>query len=158
LHQVPLSPALFLAAPASFRFPAVPSFLLLCALLLGCAVPIALAWARAIPAEDSEEPRPARAAVVFLALVTLSFVAQVPGAPLVWLERSVLRSFSPEWQPWIVLCAQVILILLPGAAALYAVFRTRPVDQPLLWASLLVVLLWLVGPFLTRSWLGASLF
>lgn len=151
--------ALLPAALFSLRLPPVLGFLLLCALLLAAAVPIALGWARVIPPEDPGESPPApQRAVPLLVLVSLSYAARLPGVPRAWLERWFLGNFPPDWAPWLLLSAQIILILIPGLTALYAAFRTKPVDQPLLWSGLLVALLWLAAPFLTKSWLGAAIF
>ncbi len=151
--------AALLAAASYFRIPPVLAFLCLSTLLLASAAPIALAWARAIPSDDPEKsPSVPRGSIPLLVFVSLSFAARVPGVPRAWLESWILGYFPADWAPWLVLTAQIILILIPGATALHAAFRTKPVDQTLLWSGLLVALLWLVSPFLTKSWLGAAPF
>jgi hypothetical protein len=161
LHQVTTFAALFAVAPF-FRIPPVLAFLCLSALLLASAVPIALAWARVIPSDDPEDspsvPTVPRGSVSFLVLVSLSFAARLPGVPRAWLGSWLLGYFPADWAPWLILTAQIILILIPGLVALYAAFRTKPVNQPLLWSGLLVAFLWLVTPLLTKSWLGAAVF
>jgi hypothetical protein len=148
-----------LAAASYFRIPSVFAFLCLSALLLASAAPIALAWARVIPSDDPEDsPSISKGSILFLIFVSLSFAARVPGVPRSRLESWILGYFPADWAPWLVLTAQIILILIPGVVALHAAFRTKPVDQTLLWSGLLVALLWLVSPFLTKSWLGAASF
>lgn len=147
------------AAFLSFRLPPQLAFLFYTALLLAAAVPIALGWAHAVPADDADDPPPApNPPLLLLFLVSLSYVAQVPGAPMEELQRWSLCYFPPGWAPWLIFSVQIILILIPALAALYAAFRTQPISQPLLWSGLLVALLWLAAPFLTASWLASVFF
>ncbi len=136
--------------------PALALVLFSC-LLLAAAAPLALGWARVIPADDPDESPPApKPAVFLLVLVSLSYLAKLPGLPTERLQIWFLGYFPPPWALWISLAGQGILILFPAVAALYAVVRTGTLSQSLLWGGLLVALLWFVSPFLLANMLGAG--
>ena len=145
------------SALSSGDFPGpLTSFLLLSALLFGAAIPLAIAWARVIPPDEPDEtPRPRGFAIVMLALVSLNYVAKLPLPVLEAVERGLLKPFPVAWVPWVILAGQGILIVMLAASAIYAVLRPGALSQPLLWASVLVAVVWLVSPFLLQAMLAA---
>jgi hypothetical protein len=157
-------------------FPPLPprvAFLCLSALLLGAAVPLAWAWTLLLPREPEpfaapgEMERDASAAhpkqnrrdpvaVLLLILVTLSYAQQFPGVPQniagAWIPRIVSASAAG----WCILALHWFFILIPGAAAIYALFLRNAMRVPLAAAGLLVLLVWLLAPPLCAALLGSS--
>jgi hypothetical protein len=141
------------------------ALVLLSALILAAAAPIAAAWARLLPAEREAFARPGDArprqprdsfAIVLLCFVTISFLIRLPGIPLdairPWLEAHL---FAP-WPERLLGSASFLLVFLPGFASCYAILRPNPLRRPLLWAGVLVLLLWFATPYLSAAWLSPS--
>jgi hypothetical protein len=145
------------------------AFVFLCALVLGAAVPLAMAWARLRPedappfaspkvsSEGSKEELPAETekgdpfARVLLVIVTLSYVLQFPGLPadtaLHWLS-----TLMPEtWLIWGLLAGRAFFVVTPGLAACYSVVRPHSLRVPLIGAGILVLLLWILEPILLAA-------
>lgn len=151
------------------------AFVLLSALLIGAAIPLAIAWAKLLPEEKppfgsfeaSETDQSAETnsagrsdstrdpfAVVLLIFVTLSFISQFPGVPFDFL-LSRAAAFIPE--PWVqgaLLFCRGFFIAIPAIGAWYSVFRRHAIRIPLVFAGLLVPLLWLAAPWLRRAFLS----
>jgi hypothetical protein len=145
------------------------AFVFLCALVLGAAVPLAMAWARALPedappfaspqvssqglkeelrAEEAANKRRDPFAFILLVVVSLSYVLQFPGLPgdaaLHWLS-----TLMPEtWLNWGLLAGRAFFVVTPGLAACYSVVRPNSIRVPLICAGILVLLLWLFEPIL----------
>jgi hypothetical protein len=145
------------------------AFVFLCALVLGAAVPLAIAWARVLPedsppfaspevssqelqeelrAEEAANKRRDPFAFVLLVVASLSYVLQFPGLPgdaaLHWLS-----TLMPEtWLNWGLLVGRAFFVVTPGLAACYSVVRPNSIRAPLICAGILVLLLWLFEPFL----------
>ena len=145
------------------------AFVFLGALVVGAAVPLAMAWARVIPEdapplarnEDSRggatEELPGEGesggnrdlfAIVLLVFVTLSYALRFPrfptGAVLHWLSTRM-----PEvWWDWGLLAGRAFFVVTPGLAACYSAVRPNFLRIPLIAAGILVLLLWLLQPML----------
>ncbi|MFI5056676.1 MAG: hypothetical protein ACHQLQ_00685 [Candidatus Acidiferrales bacterium] len=145
------------------------AFLLLCALVVGAAVPLTMAWARVLPEdapplarnEDSrdgakeelpgEEEKSGNRdpfAIVLLVCVTLSYALRFPGFPsgavLHWLSTRL-----PEacWD-WGLLSGRAFFVVVPGLATCHSVVQPNFLRIPLIAAGILVLLLWLLQPIL----------
>jgi hypothetical protein len=135
-------------------------------LVVSAAVPLAFAWVRILPQDappfapgQSSRPRDPEAAislhedfvprdsfaVFLLACVTLSYFLKFPGLPLGAALRWLATLIPEPSLSWIVLAAHAFFIVAPGLAACYSAIRPNPVRVPLIAASILVLLLWLLG-------------
>jgi len=149
------------------------AFLLLAALVVGAAVPLAIGWARLLPEEkppfEIENPRrrtaapsesiygsePAarkidRVATVLLFLLTVSFVVQFPGVPRD-LGLNSLPDHWPRARDWFGVLLPCLLILVCMAAIIYAAVRRSFLRMPLLVGGCLVLFLWIAAPWLYRA-------
>jgi hypothetical protein len=157
-------------------FPVAPrvAFLCLSALLLGAAVPLAWAWTLVLP----EEPEPFAAgrrrenvlqayrakhmrrdpiAIVLLVFVTLSYALQFPGVPKDIATAWIAKIIPEEAIDWTALGVHWFFIVIPGIAAIYALFalfRRNPMRTPLVLAGIFVLLLWLFVPLLEAAFLA----
>jgi hypothetical protein len=157
-------------------FPPLPprvAFFCLSAVLLGAAVPLAWAWTLLLPRDPEPFAGPreienvsssARAkqrrrdpiAVVLLVFVTLSYALQFPGVPqniaTLWLSKII----PPDAINGSALALHWFFILIPGVAAIYALFTRSPLRIPLVVAGLMVLLVWLLAPPLYAALLASS--
>lgn len=153
------------------------AFLLLVALIVGAAVPLAFAWARVLPEEPppfeispssnafpQQEPRPEvspqpskrdRIVIVLLVFVTLSYAIQFPGFP-----RDVgthwLNKVFPATATYLVFAAHALLMIITGVAACYSLLGSTPLRIPLGLGAEIVLLLWLLAPLLRTALLATS--
>jgi|SRR6266850_941511 len=142
------------------------ALLFLAALHVGTAVPLAFGWVRLLPEEappfqfhraskrrwsryahssEEEEIRRDPLAIVLLLCVTVSYAVQIPGAP-----RSLGFGFTPTVVPqglsgWVQFALTWFLVVVPGFAAAYALLRPNFLRVPLIAASTLILLLWLLS-------------
>jgi hypothetical protein len=149
------------------------AFLLLAALIVGAAIPLAIGWARLLPEEkppfDIENPRRRTAApsesiyghepaarkvdfvaMVLLFLLTVSFAVQFPGIPRV----PALNALPDQWlgaQDWPEVLLPCLLILVSVVAILYGALRRSFLKMPLLVGGSLVLALWIFAPWLHRA-------
>jgi hypothetical protein len=153
------------------------AFLALVVLLLAAATPLAFAWARVIPEERPSfeiEPAPVRPlkgraareesprqkrdsiAIVLLVFVTLGYLIQFPGVPrhsaLQWLNNT-FPAIAPIWMS---LGAEVLAAVVSVGVASYAFSKPSPLRIPLGVGAVLVLLLWLLTPFLQSALLAGS--
>lgn len=145
------------------------AFLLLCVLLIAAAIPIAFAWARVLPEEQApfrfhrsskrataeltpapEQPNSQRdpLALVLLVCVSLSYLWQLPGLPRDFVLLHITPYVPEPWLQELVLFTKGFLVVMPGAGAVYSIFRRNPIRAPLIAAGILVPLIWLVLPLL----------
>jgi hypothetical protein len=157
---------------AFFLFAPRVAFLCLSALLLGAAVPLAWAWTLLLPRDPepfaapgemgkasgmalSRQNRRDPIAVVLLVFVTLSYALQFPGVPenivMVWLSKIIPADAVGESA----LILHWFFILIPGVAAIYALFLRSSMRIPLVLAGVLVLLLWLLAPLLRAALLAS---
>jgi hypothetical protein len=146
------------------------AFLLLAVLIVGAAVPLAIGWARLLPEEkppfEIENPRRRAAApavsiygsepaarkidisaVVLLFLLTLSFALQFPGVP----RDPALNALPDHWpgaQNWYEIALPCSLLLVCVTAMAHGAVRLSFLKMPLAVGGGLVLLLWLVAPWL----------
>jgi hypothetical protein len=146
------------------------ALILLAALLISAAAPLAYAWTKFLPEDkppfgdvatgtpqQDVPPRdkiPAKKdplALILLACVTLSYVLRFPGLPL----STGLHWFSTllpaDYFSWVFRGGRVFFLGVPGLAAAYSALRPNPVRIALATAGLLVIALWLLGPLLQKA-------
>jgi hypothetical protein len=144
------------------------AFVFLCALVVGAAVPLAMAWARVLPEdappfarnEDSlhsakEEPCEEEKsrnrdpfAIVLLVFVTLSYALRFPGFPVDAVLRWLSTRMPEAWWDWGILAGRAFFVVTPGLAACYSAVRPNSLRVPLIAGGILVLLLWLLQPML----------
>jgi hypothetical protein len=136
--------------------------LLLMALLLGAALPLALGWMQILPPErdpfappdkpPSSSPQDRdRFAIFLLVNVSLSLAAAIPGL-VDSLHLEWLVQFLPaSWAEHAGMVALIWLIFTPALAAAYAAVRANPIRKQLIFGGILVLALWLLSPTLFAS-------
>jgi hypothetical protein len=160
---------------AAFLFDPRLAFLALCALLIGAAAPLAIAWARLLPEErppfrfhrpsTRKTPNatfaqvPSNAArdyfaVTLLVFVTLSFLWQIPGFPREFVVSHAAAYVPEPWLQGLMLFGRGFLVAVPALAAGYSIFRQNEIRIPLIAAGVLVPILWLVNPWLKAALLA----
>ena len=142
------------------------ALVLLAALLIFAAAPLAYAWAQLLPEErlpfeiDPKESKIETGAagstdrkrdplVIFLLIViTISYILKFPGIPLAaglhWMERAVPENYFGS----ILIGAHWFFLVTPGLAAVYAAVRRNPFRISLILGGILVLSLWLANPYL----------
>lgn len=151
------------------------AFVLILALLIGAAIPLAIAWAKLLPEEKppfgsfqaSERDQSAETnsagrskstrdpvAVVLLIFVTLSFISQFPGVRYDFLLSRASAFIHEPWFQRALLVCRGFFIATPVIAAAYSVFRRHAIRIPLILAGILVALLWLAVPWLRAAFLS----
>src|SRR5438128_7332044 len=129
-------------------------------LLLGAAIPLALAWMKVLPAErepfsraDQAPPSSPRDrfAVFLLANVSLSMLAAIPRiADSLHLDR--LAQFLPaSWSEHAGVIFLIWLVFVPALAAAYSAVRANSIRAHLILGGILVLALWLLSPTLFGS-------
>jgi hypothetical protein len=83
--------------------------------------------------------------MALLICVTVSYAVQIPGVP-----RSLGFAFTPTVVPqdasgWVQFALTWFLVVVPGFAAAYALLRPNFLRVPLIAASTLILLLWLLS-------------
>jgi len=140
------------------------AFLLLAALHLGTAVPLAFGWVRLLPeeappfqihraparrwslyahsSEDEETPRDPLA-IVLLICVTASYAVQFPGLAQSLAFGSIPTVIPQETSEWARFSLTWFLVVVPGFGAAYSLLRPNFLRVPLIAAGVLILLLWL---------------
>lgn len=149
------------------------AFVLLAGLIVGAAVPLAIAWARLLPEErppfEIENPRrqlpqavvsiylsesPPRkfdlVAIVLLVLLTVAFAAQFPGVPRIEALNG-LPDHLPQASEWFEIALPCLLLLVCVIAILYGALRRTFLRMQLIVGGSVVLLLWLAGEWLYRE-------
>ena len=151
------------------------AFLILSALLISAAAPLAIAWARLLPDEKPPfsfpPPSPVKQsantdtsahksagrdsfAVTLLIFVTLNFLWQIPGAPREFLLARAASLIPEPWLQGVLLFCRGFFLAIPGVAAAYSVFRRHDLRIPLIVAGVLVPLLSFAAPWLRAAFLA----
>ncbi len=88
---------------------------------------------------------------------TAGFTArwQLPGLPRDFVLLRIAPYVPEPWLQGLVLFTKGFLVVMPGAGAVYSIFRRNQIRAPLIAAGILVPLIWLVLPWL-RAALAAS--
>lgn len=142
------------------------AFLLLAALYVGTAVPLAFGWVRLLPeeappfqihrpparrwsiyahtSEDEENPRDPFA-MVLLICITVSYAVQLPGVPRSFALGSIPTVIPQDVSAWAQFALTWFLVVVPGFAAAYSVLRPNFLRVPLIAAGTLVLVLWLLS-------------
>lgn len=143
------------------------ALVLLSTIIVAAAVPLAVAWARLLPA-DSEpfssvggQPDATAAprdplAVALLCSVTVSYLAQFPGVPFESLRLWLDARLTVPWPEYLFLVVVFLLVFAPAGAACYAVLRSNPLRAPLIWAGVLILLVWFASPYLLAALTASS--
>jgi hypothetical protein len=138
------------------------AFLMLAALYVGTAVPLAFGWVRLLPeeappfqihrpparrwsiyahtSEDEENPRDPFA-MVLLICSTVSYAVQLPGVPRSFALGSIPTVIPQDISAW----ARFALVVVPGFSAAYSLLRPNFLRVPLIAAGTLILLLWLLS-------------
>lgn len=145
------------------------AFLLLCALVVGAAIPLAMAWARVLPEDappfapkedspdsaneelSSEEGRGKKRdpfPIALLVFVTLSYALRFPGFPVDAVLHWLSTLMPAAWWDWGLLAGRAFFVVTPGLAACYSAVQPNFLRVPLMAAGILVLLLWLLRPML----------
>ena len=130
------------------------------ALLLLAGGGIAWEWTRLLPPERSPfaspgEPRPPfhrdNFAAVVLPLLTLSFLAKLPGFPQELLHRWLLDALPEPWPDRVIAIVSAMLVLAAGTAAAYGIIKINPLRLSMIFAGAGLLLLWVFEPSLLAS-------
>lgn len=147
------------------------ALLILSALIIGAAIPLAIAWTRLLPEEappfDIEKPaispstkdltagfiyvrRPfvpkrSRFSVVLLVALSLTFAAQLPGLRQHIGFNSIPAEIPQDPRGWIEFALACFFLLIPGVAVAHSFLKPNLLSIPLIAASILVLLLWLLS-------------
>jgi hypothetical protein len=145
------------------------AFVFLCALVVGAAVPLAMAWARVLPEDappfarngdslDAAKEEPPGEEVksrnrdpfanVLLVFVTLSYALRFPGFPVDAVLHWLSTRMPEVWWGWALLAGRAFFVVTPGLAACYSAVQPNSLRFPLIAAGILVLLLWLLQPLL----------
>ena len=142
------------------------AFLLLAALNLGTAVPLAFGWVRLLPEEtppfqisrtrlrrrseyahssEEEETRRDPLAIVLLLCITVSYAVQLPGIPRNSGFGSIPTVVPEDTYGWVQFALTWFLAVAPGFGAAYSLLRPNFLRVPLIVAGTLILLLWLLS-------------
>ena len=139
--------------------PHLAAFLMM-VLLLGAAIPVALAWTRILPPERDpfsrpDLPRPKRKLDPFAAFlllnVSLSLLAAIPRIADTLHLDSLLGSLPADWAEHITMVSFIWLVFVPAFAAAYSAVRANLIRPHLIVGGILVLALWLLSPTLLAS-------
>jgi len=142
------------------------AFLLLAALNLGTAVPLAFGWVRLLPEEtppfqisrtrlrrrseyahssEEEETRRDPLAIALLLCITVSYAVQLPGIPQNSGFGSIPTVVPGDTYGWVQFALTWFLAVAPGFGAAYSLLRPNFLRVPLIVAGTLILLLWLLS-------------
>ena len=142
------------------------ALLVLAALLIAAAAPLAYAWTKLLPEEPppfevppaeglaSNRERAAKKdpfAVFLLGCVTLSYLLRFPGLPLAAGLQWLSTLLPPDYFTWAALGARWFSMVVPGVTVAYSALRPNPMRIALIAGGLLVLALWLASPVLRTA-------
>jgi len=134
-------------------------------LLLGAAVPVAIAWLHLLPAERepfaSPGEKPTKTdrdvfAVFLLVNITLSLLLRIPGIDAQVLAVPLAKWISPEWANHAVKLGLIWFAFIGGLTAAYSLIRKNPLRWPLVLGGALTLLLSLVAATLASAIRGVE--
>jgi hypothetical protein len=160
----------------------VLGLIVLSALIIGAAIPLAIAWVRILPEEappfdiarpDSLHPQKkmsygfdyvpqppvlkrSRFSIVLLAGLSVCFAFQLPGIPRYFGLHSVPAAILLHPKSWIEILPAVFFVAVPGVAIAHSFSKPNLLSIPLMAAALLVLLLWLLSTPLYSAFTGVS--
>lgn len=147
--------------PSFGHLPPRAAALLMMALLVGAALPLALAWVSILPPErepfsSPDLPRPSaprrdRFSIFLLLNVSFSMLAAIPRVAETLHLDLFSRLFSRPWVEQIEMVFSIWLIFVPALAAAYSAVRPNPIRKHLILGGVLVLILWLLSPTLLSS-------
>jgi hypothetical protein len=158
------------------------ALVVLCALILSAAVPLAIAWTRILPEEpppfdihgpdvppsqrkisyrSDYIPRPyfpkrSRFSVALLSALSVCFVLHLPGLPRYFGFHSITAATALYSKDWIDFLLASFFLLVPGLAIAHSFFKPNQLSIPLIAASVLVLLLWLLSTPLHAALVAVS--
>jgi hypothetical protein len=139
------------------------AFVFLAALILGAAVPLAVAWARVLPEEpppftarskraevsiydpESLKQRRDPLSIALLVCVSLSYAVRLPSLPRSLGFGSIPIVLPQDSSAWLHFALTWFLVVVPGFGAVYSLLRPNFLRVPLIAAGTLVLLLWLLS-------------
>src|SRR5262249_19316707 len=134
--------------------------LLMMLLLLGAAIPLALAWMRVFPPErepfsrpDVAPPKPRRDRFAnFLLLnISLSLFAAIPRIAETLHLTQLPQLLPASWTETLAVVLLIWLVFVPALAAAYSAVRANPIRLHLILSGILILALWLLSPTLLAS-------
>jgi len=134
--------------------------LLMMLLLLGAAIPLALAWMRVFPPErepfsrpDVAPPKPRRDRFAnFLLLnISLSLFAAIPRIAETLRLTQLTQLLPASWTETLAVVLLIWLVFVPALAAAYSAVRANPIRLHLILSGILILALWLLSPTLLAS-------
>jgi hypothetical protein len=157
------------------------ALVVLSALIVAAAIPLAIAWVRILPeeappfeiAQDSRHtqkktsygfdyvpppfvPKRSRFSIVLLAALTVCFALQLPGIPRYVGFHSIPAAIPLHPSGWIEILLVSFFLVVPVAAIAHSFFRPNLLSIPLIVASVLGLLLWLLSAPLYAALTGVS--
>jgi hypothetical protein len=158
------------------------AFVVLCALILAAAAPLAIAWTRILPEEpppfDIQKPelplsqrkisyridhipRPffpkrSRFSIVLLAALSICFALQLPGIPRYLGFNSIPAATPLNSRGWFEFLLASFLLAIPGLAIAHSFFKPNQLSIPLIAAAVFLLLLWLLSTPLYTALTGVS--
>jgi hypothetical protein len=158
------------------------ALVVLSALIIGAAVPLAIAWTRLLP-EDAPPfdihgpdvppsqrkisyrsdyiPRPyfpkrSRFSIVLLAALSVCFALQLPGIPRYLGFNSIPAAIAPKPKEWIEFLLAFFFIVVPVLAVAHSFFKPNQLSILLILAAVLILFLWLLSTPLYTALAGAG--
>lgn len=138
------------------------ALVLLSAIIVAAGVPLAVAWARLLPADrepfssDGNQEQATAAprdplAIILLSLVTVSYLSRFPGVPMESLRLWLDARLTAPWPEYFFLAVVFFLVFAPAFAACYSILRPNPLRSHLIWAGTLILLQWFASPYLLAA-------
>ena len=167
---------------AAFLLDPLLALVVLSALIIGAAIPLAIAWVRILPEETPPfnfqkpefpaaqkkssygfdyvpppyVPKRLRFSVVLLVALSVCFVLELPGIPRNIGFRSIPAAIPLHPKGWIEFFLIIFFIAVPGVAIAHSFLKPNLLSIPLIVAGALVLLLWLLSSPLSIALTGAS--
>jgi hypothetical protein len=158
------------------------ALIVLSALIIGAAVPLAIAWVRLLPEEappfDIQKPelphsqkkmsygfdfvpRPyvpkrSRFSMVLLAALSVCFALQVPGIPRYFGFNSIGAAIPEHARGWLGFLLTACFLGVPSLAIVHSFFKPNLLSIPLIAAAVILVLLWMLATPLSAALAGVS--